>query len=222
MRATGFFFETDAGTFLITARHNVLPTEVSSMTPDGNPTVLHSTDLTLPRIDVFLRTNEGFDCYRYDIRETEIRQTSEIDTIGVRVDVDPESYGYRVWQEGDLVDRIPTSKELSTIGFDGDSFPSTDTDYDSEMYRETVGKPRMLTLTNPLPNFDESKLGLELIAIDEAREGNYRCLSGAPVLGDQLAGIHIADVGTQSLKHDYGDIRRIVYTRSAVLPELLG
>lgn len=222
MRATGLFFRTDAGTFLVTARHNVLPTEYSYTNPDGESTQLFSTDLTLPEVDAFVGSDGDFDHYHYDIREADVRQTPEIDVIGVRIDFDPESYGYQVWEKTDLVRDSSDVRSLDVIGFDGESFPDEEREYNRAMYRQSIGKPRVLNLENPLCDTDASGAGLESVAIDNADEGGYRGLSGSPVVGDKLAGIHIADTGGGSPKEIHKGIRRTVYIRATVLPKLLG
>lgn len=222
MRATGFFFSTDSQTFLVTARHNILPTDVSVTNPNGESTNLYSTELTLPQVDVFVDAGEDFEQHQYDIREAVIRQTPGIDAIGIQVNFEPESYGYRVWKEDDIVTGISEAEELEVIGFDGKSFPDSECDFSTEIYCREISNPGRLNLHNPLPNCNTSELGLELVAVDEQYEGKYNGLSGSPVLGHELAGIHVADIGTQSLEADYGEIRRTVYVRSAVLPKLLG
>lgn len=222
MRATGFFYSTGVQTFLITARHNMLPTQVSVTNPNGEPTNLYSTKMTLPQVDVFVDDGKGFKQYRYDIREAEVRQTPGIDAIGIQINFEPESYGYRVWENEDLVTGIPEAEELEVIGFDGNSFPDPNCEFNIETYCQGISNPRCLKIHNPLPDCNASELGLELVGVDDQYEGDYDGLSGSPVLGNELAGIHLSDTGTQSLEADYGDIRRTVFLRSAVLPKLLG
>lgn len=222
-RASGIFFATDAVTFLVTARHNVLPTEFTQTVPGRGSATLFSTEHTLPTLDLYLRNENKWKMIQTDIREAEeVRQTPEIDVLGVQVDFDPREYGYHVWTQDDIHNKVPTEEELEIIGFDGFSFPSGDREYDPETYRRQITLPRQLSISNPLSDSQPSVVPVEMVGVDWSYEGGYRGLSGSPVLDDGLIGIHAGDVGMgQAESVETGEYRRLVYTRAAVLPDLL-
>lgn len=225
MRATGFFFAIDDGTYLVTARHNILPTEVEYTNPDGEVSQLYSTDLTLPEVHIYLQSGENWIPFEIDVREADdVRQTPDIDIIGIRIDFSPEKYGYQVWNEDDISDSFSGPAELEVTGFNSESFSNIGDSYDMEICMKYIDSPYTLSANNPLPDLDvSSNLGLELIAIYEGPECEYQGLSGSPVIGDGLVGIHVADIGIGQLTEDQNsaELHRLVYIRAAVLPKLL-
>lgn len=221
-RATGFFFKTDAGTFLVTARHNVLPTELSQRLPDRGSQTLFTSEKKLPEITIYLRNGADWEVFQTDIREAQdVRQTQEIDVIGVLVDFDPTEYGYYVWTEDDIISEVPTEEEIEVIGYDGISFPSSDQECDVDIYRRQLGLPRKLSLMNPLDSTDPVPM-IVLAGVDMGAEGGYTGLSGSPILGESLVGIHAGDGGVEPLDGmESGDAHRVIYSRAEVLLELL-
>ncbi|WP_048077122.1 hypothetical protein [Halorubrum sp. AJ67] len=221
-RATGFFFKTDAGTFLVTARHNVLPTELSQRLPDGQSQTIFTSERTLPEITIYLRNDADWDVFQTDIREAEdVRQTPDIDVIGVLVDFDPTEYGYCVWTEDDIISEPPTEDEIDVVGYDGISFPSPEQEHDVDIYRRQLGLPRKLSLMNPLDSTDPMPT-IVLAGVDPGAEGEYTGLSGSPILGESLVGIHAGDSGVGPIDGmKSGDANRVIYSRAEVLLELL-
>lgn len=55
MRATGFFYSTKRTTYLVTARHNCIPTKGAKLKTGDVTTDFHTEDF-LPTIDIYLRT----------------------------------------------------------------------------------------------------------------------------------------------------------------------
>lgn len=228
MRASGFFFTTRGETFLITARHNVLPTDGATLVT-GEVSSSFVTDNYLPTIDVYLRSSNGFEVKKIDTREVNgVKETPEIDVLGVPVDFDPEEYGYQVWSSDDVTSVFESMGELEIIGFEGTSFPDSDREYDTEMYCEEIGRPSLLTLMNEMKDTDgkTSQYGLVAVGVDDNFVGNnedYNGLSGAPVLGDGLVGVHGWNKFPRQYLEQTGEdeVMLMVYWRAEILPELL-
>jgi|AntDeeMinimDraft_6_1070357.scaffolds.fasta_scaffold00705_11 hypothetical protein len=148
MRATGFFYSTGETTYLITARHNCIPTDGEKLTTGDSPANFRTTDF-LPTIDIYLRTSTGFDAHRVDITEQDgVIQTSQIDVLGVPIDFAPGEYGYRVWKEGDIVTPKDVAGSLNTVGFNGKGFPDGGGAYDIKAYCDQLGNPVSLSLVS--------------------------------------------------------------------------
>lgn len=229
MRATGFFYSTGETVYLITARHNCIPTNGQKLKTGDVPANFHTADF-LPEIDIYLRTPNGFDTERVDITEQDgVIQTSKIDVLGVPIDFDPDEYGYRVWNESDIVAPQNADDSLDTVGFNGRGFPDSGGVYDVKTYCDELGNPISLPLVNEMDGeTDLSRFGLMPPAIDEDFVGNsddYRGLSGAPLIGSGLVGIHsqnrrptaaaLEQVGAEELMF-------IAYSRADLLPKLFG
>ena len=225
MRASGVFFEGSEETYLVTARHNVLPTNGADLKTNEYDLSFASQDF-LPTIHVYLRTSSGVEVERFDIRERPgVRQTAEIDVIAVPIDFDPEEYGYQVWDADDVVAPADSPESLDIIGFNGECFPDPDRDYEVEAYRHDLRNPVVLPLVNELADDDDpSRYGLTAFAIDENLTDSYDGLSGAPVLGDGLVGIHAANIPVpeKHIEQSGGDeFRLMVYWRAVILPKLV-
>jgi len=229
MRASGFFFATEDETYLITARHNVLPTDGQKLVDGELPSAFRTTDY-FPFIDVYLRTSDGFDVARLDIREIEgVKQSPKIDVVGIPFNSDPEKYGYNVWTADDVSPPEESTETIDVIGFDGTAFPGQDREYETTMYCNEIGCPATLEVTNNMPEIgDVSKSGLMGFGEDEKIVGDneaYNGLSGAPVLGDDLVGIHSYNCKLSSEpleKFDGADFMCLMYSRAEILPKMLG
>jgi hypothetical protein len=68
MRASGFFFNAADQTYLITARHNLLPTDASTLAT-GRFSLSYRTEDYLPTIDIYLRDDPSFTVKRVDLTE---------------------------------------------------------------------------------------------------------------------------------------------------------
>lgn len=228
MRATGFFYSTGEATYLITARHNCMPTNGSKI-ETGDATVSFNSEYFLPTIDIYLRTPNGFDVERVDITERDgVRQTSEIDVLCVPIDSAPDEYGYHVWEESDITAPQDAGDSLNSIGFNGTGFPNSDLTYDIETYRNQLGKPVLLPLLNETgEEADLSRYGLMPPAIDADFVGSnddYNGLSGAPIIGNGLVGVHSQNVHPPAavLEQFGGDeFMLILYSRADLLAKLL-
>lgn len=218
MRATGFFYTSENEEYLVTARNNVLPTTLEARNPDGSKVTIGSTDFTLPTIDIYFRSDDGLDQYRVDIRDTDVRQTPDIDIIGIPFDFDVESYGYHVWKQIELEDPLDSTETFSIMGFDWSTFPSSD-EYDIEEYSQSISQPRKLNIENLVQDVDSSLINLISYGWDKEYDGQYKGISGAPVLGDGLVGVHLLDTGFGG-NSDYSG-RRIGFIRAPILQKLL-
>lgn len=229
MRATGFFYSTGETTYLITARHNCIPTDGKELTTGDVPANFCSTD-SLPTIDIYLRTPDGFDTHRVDITEQDgVIQTPKIDVLGVPIDFAPDEYGYRVWKKSDIVAPQNADGSLNTIGFNGRGFPDSGEAYDTKTYCDELGNPVSLPLVNEMDGeTDLSRFGLMPPAIDEAFVGSsedYNGLSGAPLIGSGLVGIHSQNRRpTAAALEQVGadELMFISYSRADLLPKLFG
>ncbi|WP_394743074.1 hypothetical protein [Natronococcus roseus] len=226
MRASGFFFDGNKETYLVTARHNVLPTNGGALKTNEYNLPFVALDY-LPTIHVYLRTSSGFEVKHLDIRErTGVKQTAEIDIIAVPIYFDPEEYGYQVWNSDDVAAPEHSSESVDIIGFNGECFPDPDREYEVETYRNAIRNPAMHRLANEMPeDNDPFRYGLTAIAIDDNPVVQIDGLSGAPVLGNQLLGIQAATVPVPEWNIKQAgdnDFRVIVYWRAGILPKLCG
>jgi len=224
MRATGFFFQGNEETYLVTARHNVLPTNGDELKTNKVHLPMDTDDF-LPAVDIYLDTQSGFELKRIDLRKrTGVKQTPEIDIIGIPLDFAPERYGYQVWTSDDVITPTSASETLETIGFNGSCFLSSNCDYSAETYRKGIENPAVLRLVNEMPDDpDTSRYGLIAMAIDEKAVGAYNGLSGAPVLGNGIVGIHTADQPVPDAVYQQtssDEFRLLIYWRAEILPIL--
>jgi len=228
MRASGFFYSTDETVYLITARHNCLPTNGRRL-KTGGQTANFQTNYSLSKIDVYLRTPSGFDVEQVDITVQDgVIQTPEIDVLCVPIDFAPDEYGYHVYEQVDITSPQDAGASVNSVGFNKKGFPDSSKSYDSEMYRNQLGNPSLLSLENEISGeVDGAKYGLMPPAIDAEFVGNnddYNGLSGAPIIGDELIGIHSQNKRppAHALKQNgLDEFVFIVYTRADVLPKLL-
>lgn len=227
MRASGFFFETSDETYLVTARHNALPTNAEQL-ETGGVSLDYEVDHVFPEVDVYLRTGDEVTVERLDIRDVDgVKQTPDIDLLGIPVDFDPESYGYQIWRDCDIVSPANATETLDIIGFDGASFPDSGR-YDVSTYCSAIRRPAILGIVNEMRGTDNlSRFGSIAVGADKdfVGEGSaYRGLSGAPVLGRGLTGVHILNwsVPQKAIAMTGGDeFEMMVFVRATVLPELL-
>lgn len=227
MRASGFFFSADEDIYLITARHNALPTNSERLeTGDVNPGH-YELDNVLPEVDIYLKSEEGVTVERFDIRDVDgVKQTPEIDVLGIPIDFDPEAYGYQIWEETDITSPVEADETLDVIGFDGAAFPDPDC-YDTTIYRNNIRHPGVLRIVNDMREVENlSRYGLIGVGADEnpKPDPTYRGLSGSPVLGTGLIGIEnlnfsVPEEAIEQLGE--GEFKMMVYTRAKVLPALL-
>lgn len=196
MRATGFFFAANNQTYLITARHNVLPTNAAGL-ETGNFPLSFETHDHLPKIDIYLRNESTFDVKSVHALEKQgVLTSSRIDAIAIPVNFDPTQYGYIVWSPEDI-ENPDDSSNLDIIGYSSRAFPEN-TDYDPENYTHKITNPYVLSVLNDshVRSQSPSNMGLLCIGIDTESgkdDEDYEGYSGCPVLGDGLVGIHCAN-----------------------------
>lgn len=226
MRATGFFYSTAGRVYLVTARHNVLPTLGSDLY-SGEIATKFETAEYLPEIDVYLRHSTGFDVAQLDIRKQPgVIQSPKIDIIAVPINIDPGEYGYHIWACDDLASPIDSPSSFDLIGFNGDAFPRPDATYSTTDYQAEIRRPRCLPLVNELTSTNQLRGGFFAQCIDEELVGNddvYNGLSGAPVLGEGLVGIHshTTRIPKAAANQFDDDFVFCVYSRADVLPYVL-
>lgn len=199
MRATGFFYRYSAETYLVTARHNLLPTNVHVSSPiTGNTLWEVSTDDYLPRIDIYLRTAEGWEQKQVNLQEQsggECISSQSTDLCAVSIHFDPATYGYRVFTADDISAPAQDRDKLILFGYPAAAFPQDEHTYSVGHYKNTLDKPYKLELANqsdalpPLHDEIGSILGIGL-DVNPSSDSAYSGLSGAPVLGDDLLGVH--------------------------------
>lgn len=226
MRATGFFFEAGGQNYLITARHNVLPTDATKLAT-GKFQFDYQEEEVRSEIDIYLREDSTFKVKSLNLSNKEgIIADEHIDCVGIPINFAPEEYGYTSWKGEDVAKPEDTSSTLDIIGFPGPSFPSTNV-YDIDRYTEEIGQPYVLSIKNGYENSNvsQSKLGLTGIGFDLNQNNNYDYdgLSGSPVLGDGLVGIHMMEFGTYVKNPDTGGkscVDATAYVNAGVLKEI--
>ena len=226
MRASGFFFRLDERVYLITARHNVLSTDGQKLKTGGlSSNFVSRNDYRV--VDVYLRTGDEFDAKRLNLNDCDgIKHSPEIDIVAIPFDGNPDEYGYHIWTEADISDPRRSTATLDSIGFNGSSFPDPSSGYAQSIYATETGTPVTLRLENELHGTSNNiNTGLVAVGIDEkfvGKKEEYNGLSGSPILGDGLVGIHshTADLPTDAMQH-YNEFRYVVYTRAEVLPHML-
>jgi len=227
MRATGFFFRVDSQDYLVTARHNLAPTKVSIANPVTDGMLAeYTTTSYYPGIDVYLRSHQGWICEQISDRttlETCLNQQFSLDVVALQIEFDPEEHGYRMWTPATLSEPREEDDELMIVGFDGDSFPSGNSPYSTERYCQSIGTPRLIPFENLTKDVQNHEIPLIGLGIDLQPASDYTGLSGAPVIGDGLVGIHtydsdLPDEALVRLRESHA--HHVGYFRSDVLSQL--
>jgi len=198
MRATGFLYESKSQLYLVTAKHNILPTEICIPNPRTGENLWEvDTDFAADRIDMFLPDGTGWVYYRVllsDIPEGGIVTAPATDAIALQLPPDIATYDLTVFSSEDLGESSGEGESLVTFGYGDDSLPSKTTEYSASRFPDELRPPQELKFSNVTFPEDVSA-GLDGafgIGLDENRSETqkYNGLSGAPVLGDGLVGIH--------------------------------
>ena len=228
MRATGFFLTATNQTYLVTARHNLLPTNAAALETGDYPLTYQTNDF-LPTIDIYLRDGPGFTVKRVDLLDKHgILIDDRIDVLGIPIDIDPEEYGYLPWTLDDIEAPDATPPTLDVIGFSGRSFPDDDV-YDIDIYTQHVTGPYVLTVHDDenTTAHTPTETGFLAFALDngpEKHESEYNGYSGSPILGTGLTGIHCANVPVTAVNTDTNNTTEttaIAYWRADALNQLL-
>lgn len=205
MRATGFFFKNHSQMYLITARHNLLPTNAANLAT-GDHQLTYQTNDFLPTIDIYLDDGATFTVKRVNILEKQnILLDTDIDIIGIPIDIDPETYGYIPWRFTEIASPDTTFTTLDVIGYPNQAYPD-ENEYDAETYAEEIIGPYVLNLSNDSPT--PTQTGYLDIGIDtgpKRTDTDYEGYSGCPILGDGLVGIHCANLPVTTVNTDTND-----------------
>jgi hypothetical protein len=199
MRATGFFYRARTAAYLITARHNLLPTDARVPNPYSFGDIWHvQTDEYHPVIDVFLLNDGEWEHKRMDIREAPSEHISSDpsgDIFAVRVQFDPEEFGYKVFASEDVTLATEEQTSLVTYGFSTHSLPSKDGEYSIERFKQGVSTPCEFEFENLM--LDEKRLARKIekihglaLELNAHPDSAYNGLSGAPIIGEGLVGVH--------------------------------
>lgn len=209
-RGTGVFFTSDTTTYLVTARHNVLPTEIEIPYPTNPELPLVDLDTTdeetdepdyRPQIDVYVHTDDGWRVAFLDIRERPDDQVithPDYDILAIATDLDPAVHGYTVFTAEDLTDSTEEDSTLMAVGFPHQSYPpeAENEPYSSAAFVGSLGLPVEIEMINEMVTEATSEvedlsdvfgfgLNFDLASKTDTLSG----MSGGPVLGDGLVGI---------------------------------
>jgi len=198
MQATGFLYKSKSQLYLVTAKHNILPTDVHISNPRTGGNLWEvDTDFAADRIDMFLPDGTDWASHRLllsDIPEEGIVTAPATDSIALQLPPDIATHDLTVFSSEDLGESSEEDESLVTFGYGTDSLPAKTTDYSVSRFPDELRPPQELTLSNmPVPKNTFAGLdGAFGIGLDENRSETqkYNGLSGAPVLGDGLVGIH--------------------------------
>lgn len=191
LRATAFFYSSGDSVYLLTARHNVLPTRSEIKNPASNGllyTVTTSGKYT--EIDIFLSDGDGWVKKRVDLREKEDGQVLSdpcVDVIAVEIDFNPRSFGYTVFSVDDVQNKAQ-NEDAVIYGWGADALPSPERPHSTKAFIDNVDSPCEVHIEDAqILNGTIVGMGADYNP-DEANK--YRGFSGSPVLGDGLLGVH--------------------------------
>jgi hypothetical protein len=226
--ATGFFYSDGEFTYLVTARHNVLPTFGEKLRTGELDDTAQSREY-LPKIDVYLRVKRDFIVWSLDIRESNsVVEVPEIDVIMIPFAGDPEGYGYQIWNKEDVSSvQYPPGKR-DVIGYNSTSFPDADCSYDVTTLDSEIDQPVIHSVEDLNLYIERPRhFGTLTAGIDPTFAGDHdelKGLSGAPVLGQGLLGVYSRGGKTElnMLNQSGGDTSSLVYyTQADVLPWMI-
>lgn len=234
MRATGFFYRTADAPYLVTARHNLLPTNVQIPNPFTGGTLWQVSETEyLPEIDLYLHASNRWEHKRIDIREQpdeHLFSDPTVDVFAVRLPFTPSDYGYTVFTDSDVAAAETEGKTVVEFGFCCEAIPESDGQYSPEFYQTRIESPYELELenvTDKLDNADSDLSSVLGIAVDSTptADAAYNGMSGAPVMGEGLIGIHSgtsripADKSEKQVNSDY--LLRVHFFSLELLRDLL-
>lgn len=106
----------------------------------------------------------------------------------------------------------------------GASFPSKSPPHSREQYEQSIQAPRLVPFENSTKDIRHLEIPYIEIRLDSQAAGNYNGLSGAPIIGDGLVGIHSYDhaLPTEALM-PLGEqhVRVLGYFRAEILGKVL-
>lgn len=191
LRASAFFYSLGRSVYLITARHNVLPTHSKIENPVSDGFLYTVTTSTYyPEVDVFLRDGDGWVRKQIDLREKGEGQVVSdpcIDVVALEIGFDPRTFGYTVFSVEDVQNRAD-AEDAAIYGWGHDTLPSSEESYSRKAFAENVDAPSEVDIEDA-QILDGTIVGMGAdYNPDEAYK--YNGLSGSPVLGDGLLGVH--------------------------------
>ena len=198
MRATGFLYEANTQIYLVTARHNVLPTNIHCPNPrTGGALWEVYTDFIANKIDMFLPDGEGWVHQRVlleEVPDNGVISNQDIDILAVQLPQDSASYDLKIFRPDDLQHSTKQDESLFAYGYGTESLPSATESYSATRFPDQLQQPQELEVTNlfspdGMPDRCNGGLG---VALDEERSSTekYNGMSGAPVLDEGLVGVH--------------------------------
>ncbi len=198
MRATGFFYTTGTENYLITARHNALPTKATILSPfTGGKYYSITTNDFLPVIDIYLRRKDEWFHHRLDLRDMpngHVITIPKLDLLAIRIPFDPTTFQYSVFTGQDVT--LPSEEEntLSGYGFGGGAFSDEEECHDVTDPGSYISNPMEITLENTAIHVPEKAKQFEPvfgISCDPTPEIDsiYNGMSGSPIIGDGLVGV---------------------------------
>ncbi|WP_259519473.1 hypothetical protein [Halanaeroarchaeum sp. HSR-CO] len=198
MRATGFIVDVDGHRYLVTARHNVFPTQVNIPNPrTGGSYLRYNADFQANILDVYFPHGGDWSHHRIQLSNLpphKIITTPESDLLAVQLPQNIEIHDATSFTPEDIQTDVEPNESLVAYGYGQNSLPDESIDYTVSEYPYEIKTPQELTLSAvPLPadGFD-SISNVIGTAIDEESSSAYlyNGLSGSPVLGDGLVGIY--------------------------------
>lgn len=221
MRATGYFYRMNGVTYLVTARHNLLPTDAQVPNPNSSGSLWSvRTDYHLPIVDIYLSDSGKWEHERIDIREVPERyiiSDPSVDVLAARIQFDPTEFGYTVFTQDNVTLATEEEESFVVYGFSTDSLPSRNDEYSIEGYKRRLGRPCEFNFKNisldakQLAKSTEKLHGMGL-DLNAHPESAYNGLSGAPVLGQGLVGIHSGTDSGETLSQLYPEFDNVLRT----------
>ena len=196
-------------TCLITARHNVLPTSGSQL-ETGDFEIDFEVPNIHSKVDIYLRSDDTYDVET--LRFSEIPYVTidvRLDVIAIPLSFNPAEYGYTVFGPEDIDETHPKSQTFDTIGFSYDSDPIFD-EYDADAYAEQISGPYKLSTEGPISPEKLQISTIKNVAVtyvsgEVGVDDDYEGLSGSPVLGDGLAGLHTLNIPAKAKDPETGE-----------------
>ncbi|WP_363463678.1 hypothetical protein [Halogeometricum borinquense] len=191
LRATAFFYSLRGSVFLITARHNVLPThsKIENPVSDGFLYTV-TTSGYYPEIDIFLRDGDGWTRKQIDLRgkgEGQVVSHPNIDVVAVEIGFDPRTFGYTVFSVEEVQNRAD-AEDAVIYGWGHDALPPSEEPHSMKAFAEHVDTPCEVGIKDA-QILDGTIVGM---GADYNPDGanKYKGLSGSPVLGNDLLGVY--------------------------------
>lgn len=189
MDASGFFVEMNGHHWLVTAKHLLLPTDINIPNPAGTGVVCRvNSDYLFKTVDVFLDDNHQ----RIELDEAVCTVDVDGDIIAILLPFDPREYGFAPFDSSDITIPCEETETLTIFGYASQCFPENSSQHHLTDLGDKIDPPVAVEFHNMLYEMDNFYHGMFGFGIDAkpAADLEYNGLSGAPVLGDGLVGVH--------------------------------